>query len=151
MSEDSVAAKAHPEVAGWVLGALGPYESAEFPGHLRECAGCAAELERLEPVRRLLDTAAPAVDPPAGLQARILVAVRRAAATRQRRRRASRLAAAAAGVILLVVLAAVQFWPQPGASVRTTLAATGLGGRPPGRRPRTRPQTGGPSSCRSAA
>ncbi len=133
MSEDAAEPGVHAEVAGWVLGALGPYESAEFPGHLRECAGCAAEVERLEPVRRLLDTAVTEAELPAGLQARTLGAVQRAAAARQRRRRASWLTSAAAGVIFLAVLAAVQFWPQPGASVRIGLtavpqAAGGLGG-----------------------
>jgi hypothetical protein len=133
MSEDHAAARVHAEVAGWALGALGPYQSAEFPGHLRECAGCAAELERLEPVRLLLDTAAPEAELPAGLQARTLAAVQRKAAARQRRRRTSWLVSAAACVILLVVLAVVVFRPQPGTSVRfglapVALADGGLGG-----------------------
>ncbi len=133
MSEDPATPGVHAEVAGWALGALGPYESAEFPGHLRECAGCAAELQRLGPVRRLLDTAAPEAELPAGLQARTLGAVQRAAATRRQRRRAGWLTSAAAAVIVLAVLVGVQFRPQPGANVRIRLApvpqaAGGLGG-----------------------
>jgi hypothetical protein len=136
MSDDPGAASVHAEVAGWVLGALGSYQSAEFPGHLRECPGCAAELERLEPVGRLLDTAAPEAELPTALRARTLEAVQQAAAARQRRRRASWLTSAAACVILLAVLAAlavVHFRPQPGASVSFGLAPVpraggGLGG-----------------------
>ncbi|HUK71284.1 MAG TPA: anti-sigma factor [Streptosporangiaceae bacterium] len=134
MSEDSADVRVHAEVAGWVLGSLGPRQSAEYPGHLRECAGCADELERLEPVRRLLDTAAPEAELPASLQTRTLDAVRRAAAARQRRRRTTWLtSAAAACVILLAVIAVAVFRPQPGVSVRFALAAVpqsdgGLGG-----------------------
>ncbi len=133
MSEDRADARVHAEVAGWALGALGSHESAEFPGHLRDCAGCAAELERLRPVRRLLDTAAPAAELPTDLQARTLGAVQRAAAARQRRRRTSWLASAAAGIVFLAGLAVVHFRPQPGTSVHIRLApirtaAGGLGG-----------------------
>lgn len=69
----------HPEVAGWVLGALDPDETGSFWDHLGSCEECQAELAELQPVARMLATAAPAVQPPADLQARTLASVQQAA------------------------------------------------------------------------
>lgn len=127
--------------------------SGEFPGHLRECADCAAELDRLEPVRRLLHTTAQVAELPPGLQARTLETVRRAAAAGRWRRCASWAGSIAAGVILLTVLVGMQFWPQPGASVSFRLASVpladgGLGGlarQQAGDRPRDCERVVGPA------
>ncbi|MDQ2874883.1 MAG: zf-HC2 domain-containing protein [Actinomycetota bacterium] len=70
----------HPDVAGWVLGALDPDHAERFAGHLLSCEECRAAVSDLEPVARLLqnpvagaDTAA--VKPPADLEARTLTRV----------------------------------------------------------------------------
>ena len=65
----------HPEVAGWVLGALDPGEAGRFEEHLRTCGECQAAVADLEPVARLLRQE----KPPADLQARTLASVERAA------------------------------------------------------------------------
>src|ERR1022692_2697764 len=74
----------HPDVAGWVLGALDPDDAERFAEHLLSCEECQAAVTELEPVARLLqnpiaevDTAA--VKPPADLGARTLTRVEWAA------------------------------------------------------------------------
>jgi hypothetical protein len=64
-----------PDVAGWVLGALDPADAAAFETHLGSCEVCQAAVAELEPVARSLRVAAPAAEPPAGLQARTIAAV----------------------------------------------------------------------------
>lgn len=76
---DTGAELGHPEVAGWVLGALDPEETGSFWDHLGSCGECQAELAELQPVARMLASAAPAVQPPADLQARTLARVKQAA------------------------------------------------------------------------
>lgn len=73
----------HPEVAGWVLGALDQYEAGKFREHLESCAGCQAAAAELQPAARMLRMAAPAIQPPADLQDRTLASVARAAGARQ--------------------------------------------------------------------
>ena len=51
----------HPEVAGWVLGALDRDEAGRFEEHLRSCGECQAAVAELEPVARMLLEAAPAL------------------------------------------------------------------------------------------
>jgi hypothetical protein len=68
----------HPDVAGWVLGALDPADAAAFETHLGSCADCRAAVADFEPVARSLRLAAPAVEPPADLQARTIAAVQQA-------------------------------------------------------------------------
>jgi Anti-sigma-K factor rskA/Putative zinc-finger len=71
---------AHPEAAGWVLGILDPGDADRFAGHLQSCPDCRAAVAELGPAARLLQTAAPAGEPPDELQARTLDAVAQAAA-----------------------------------------------------------------------
>lgn len=68
----------HVEVAVYVLGGLRADEAAAFEGHLVECAACQVDLEAFRGLPALLDQAA-AAQPPRGLRARTLRAVRRAA------------------------------------------------------------------------
>ena len=79
----------HPEVTGWVLGALDPDEAESFQEHLRSCGECQAAVAAFEPVARMLQTAAPAVQPPPDLQARTLASVERAANGTRRAARTS--------------------------------------------------------------
>jgi hypothetical protein len=95
---------AHPEAAGWVLGALGAGDAEWFAGHLPSCPDCRAAVAEFGPTARLLATAAPADLPPSGLQARTLAGVARAATdarrSRRRRGRSARILALAAVVII---------------------------------------------------
>jgi len=77
--------RGHPEVAGWLLGALDSEETGEYWDHLGSCEECQAEVAGLQPVARMLATAAPAVRPPADLQARTLARVEQAARARPAR------------------------------------------------------------------
>ena len=70
---------AHPEAAGWVLGALDPDDAEWFAGHLPSCPDCRAAVAEFGPAARLLVTAAPADLAPPGLQARTLAGVTLAA------------------------------------------------------------------------
>ena len=70
----------HPDVAGWVLQALDHDDAMSFASHLRECAECRAAVDEFKPVARAMAQAAPALEPPAGLGARTVVAVQQAAA-----------------------------------------------------------------------
>ena len=85
----------HPDLAGYVLGALDPGETAAFEQHLAGCDACRAEVEQLRGLPDLLDQAAPPVEVPPGLRERTFAAVERAAAG-SRRRPPLRLAAVAA-------------------------------------------------------
>ena len=71
----------HPEVAGWVLGALDRAEADAFGRHVWSCAQCQAEAAEFEAVARALDRPVPTAEPPAGLEARVLAAVQHAATT----------------------------------------------------------------------
>ncbi len=63
------------ESAGlYVLDALEPAERAAFEAHLRSCEECAAEVRSLRSVAAALPAAAPLVDPPAALRARVMAA-----------------------------------------------------------------------------
>jgi Anti-sigma-K factor rskA/Putative zinc-finger len=82
--------RAHPEAAGWVLGILDPGDADRFAEHLRSCPDCRAAVAELDPTARLLQTAAPAGEPPEELQARTLNAVAQAAAPARPDRQSSR-------------------------------------------------------------
>ena len=69
----------HPEVAGWVLGALDRSDSGAFGEHLRSCSRCQATVAEFESVAAALGRPVPADEPPAGLEARVLAAVQRMA------------------------------------------------------------------------
>jgi hypothetical protein len=75
MPYDAQHAIEHPEVAGWVLGALGPDDLAAFEEHLQCCEQCQAEATEFAPVGEGLKFAAPAVEPPADLELKTVAAV----------------------------------------------------------------------------
>jgi hypothetical protein len=70
----------HPDVAGWVLHALDHDDAVSFAAHLHHCEECRAAVAELRPAARAMAHAAPALEPPADLGARTLVAVQQAAA-----------------------------------------------------------------------
>lgn len=78
-------ALAHPDVAGWALGALDPDDAQAFETHLGTCHECQAAAAEFEAVAASFKLAAPAVEPPADLEARTVAAVQHAvlAASRQ--------------------------------------------------------------------
>jgi hypothetical protein len=69
----------HPEVAGWVLGALDRAEADAFGRHVWSCAQCQVATAEFEAVAKALDRPVPADEPPAGLEARVLAAIQHAA------------------------------------------------------------------------
>jgi anti-sigma-K factor RskA len=99
---DPVAPHPHPDLAGYVLGALDPGERAAFEQHLAGCDTCRAEVEELQGLPALLDRAAPPIEVPPGLRERTFAAVERAAAGR-RRGPLLRLAAVAAALVVALV------------------------------------------------
>ncbi len=107
----------HPDLAGYVLGALDPGEVGAFEAHLAACPECRQELAELEGLPAMLERATPPVELPPGLRERTFAAVDRAAAeaeseaaaqagartARPGARRSLRwLAVAAAAVVILV-------------------------------------------------
>ncbi len=70
----------HPDLAGYLLGALDPDEVAAFEAHLTGCPACRQELAELEGLPAMLEQAAPPLEVPAGLRERTFAAVERAAA-----------------------------------------------------------------------
>jgi anti-sigma-K factor RskA len=99
---DHVAQHPHPDLAGYVLGALDPGETAAFEQHLAGCDICRAEVAELRGLPELMRRAAPPVEVPAGLRERTFAAVERAAASR-RRGPLLRLAAVAAALVVALV------------------------------------------------
>jgi anti-sigma-K factor RskA len=96
----------HPDLGGYVLGALEPAERADFEEHLAGCERCQAEVAELRGLPALLEQAAPPVEVPPSLRERTFAAVERAAA-QQRRRRRLRLALTAVAACLVLVVAFV--------------------------------------------
>lgn len=70
----------HLDAAGWVLSALDADDAVRFMQHLQSCAECRATIDDFRPVAHAMARAAPALEPPADLGARTLVAVQQAAA-----------------------------------------------------------------------
>jgi anti-sigma-K factor RskA len=156
---DQVAPHPHPDLAGYVLGALDPGETAAFEQHLAGCETCRAEVEELQGLPELIDRAAPPIEVPPGLRERTFAAVERAAGAR-RRAPMLRLVGVAAALIVALLGGAVvsQFGgggrgqvielalaPQPGVSGRATaelrrvddgvaidMEVSGLAPNPPG-------------------
>jgi anti-sigma-K factor RskA len=93
----------HPDLAGYVLGALDPGEAAAFEQHLAGCDACRAEVEELQGLPALMEQAAPPVEVPPGLRERTFAAVERAAAGSRRRGPLLRLAAVAAALVIALV------------------------------------------------
>jgi anti-sigma-K factor RskA len=96
----------HPDLGGYVLGALEPAERADFEEHLAGCERCQAEVAELRGLPALLEQAAPPVKVPPSLRERTFAEVERAAA-QQRRRRRLRLALTAVAACLVLVVAFV--------------------------------------------
>jgi hypothetical protein len=109
----------HPDVAGWVLGALDLKESVLFETHLESCPQCQQAVTELGTTAQMLKTAnslpgmqlAGGPEPPPDLQARTLARVQRAARKTARRRWSPRwalpvgAAAAAAAAAIALILA----------------------------------------------
>ena len=116
----------HPDVAGWVLGALDPSEAGRFEEHLRSCGECQAAVAELEPVARVFRKAVPAAgptaaaEPPADLQARTIDSVEQAAAAGPAARVAvsrrwdAKIPSLAAAVIIAAVLSVTFLVSRPG-------------------------------------
>jgi hypothetical protein len=79
MVYDARHALEHPEVAGWALGSLDPDDVAAFEQHLRTCDQCRGEVAEFTPVAKSLALSAPAVEPPADLELKVVAAVQYAA------------------------------------------------------------------------
>jgi len=79
MVYDARHALEHPEVAGWALGSLDPGDAAAFEQHLQTCEQCRGEVAEFTPVAMSLALAAPAVEPPADLELKVVAAVQYAA------------------------------------------------------------------------
>ncbi len=127
---------AQPDVAGYVLGVLEPDEAAAFAAHIEGCRACRDEVADLAGAGELLARAAPAVDVPAGLEARTFAAIAAAdyGPTPARRRRwdgARRLVAAAAAVVLVGVgITVVRQATEPEAAVAQVIELEAPGGGP---------------------
>jgi len=100
---DQVAPHPHPDLAGYVLGALDPGETAAFEQHLAGCDACQAEVDDLQGLPELMDRAAPPIEVPPGLRERTFAAVERAAAPSRRRGPLLRLAAVAAALVVALL------------------------------------------------
>jgi anti-sigma-K factor RskA len=100
---DHVAPHPHPDLAGYVLGALDPGETAAFEQHLAGCDACRAEVDDLQGLPELMDRAAPPIEVPPGLRERTFAAVERAAAGSRRRGPLLRLAAVAAALVVALL------------------------------------------------
>lgn len=70
----------HVDLVAYLLGGMAEDEQAGVERHLHGCSACTAEIAELRPATRLLERAAPAAHPPAGLERRTLEAVAEAAA-----------------------------------------------------------------------
>ena len=92
----------HPDLVEWALGQLDDSDERALETHLRTCPDCRATADELLGAHVALQRAAPPIEVPPGLEARVL--------PRSRRRRVPRvlwglapLAAAAAAAVVLVV------------------------------------------------
>ncbi len=128
---------AHPEAAGWVLGILDPDDADQFRRHVWYCRDCQAAVAELGPAARLLQTAAPAAAPPAGLQARTLAGVTQAAAAARRGERHSRwrgwnvrMLALAAAVVFAAAVSAGLLLSRPAPAEAYTVALHSQPGLP---------------------
>ena len=99
---DHVAPHPHPDLAGYVLGALDPGETAAFEQHLAGCDACRAEVDDLQGLPELMDRAAPPIEVPPGLRERTFAAVEQAAGARRRAPLLRLVAVAAALVVALL-------------------------------------------------
>jgi anti-sigma factor RsiW len=100
-------ARHRDDVAPYLLGALNDLERQAFERHLRGCAECRDELERLQPAAAALPGSVEQVEPPPGLKRRLMAEVEgdsKVVALPPRRRRPARLIAVAAVALLALVV-----------------------------------------------
>jgi hypothetical protein len=98
-------ARHRDDVGAYLLGALNDLERQAFEHHLRGCADCQEELERLRPAAEALPGSVVQLDPPPGLKKRLMAEVERdtrpqRAPARRPLFRLPRLAFAAAALLL---------------------------------------------------
>jgi hypothetical protein len=74
----------HPEVAGWVLGALDPPDAEAFGEHLASCSQCQRAVAEFEAVARAFRYPVPDAEPPPELEAKVLASVQHAVLTARR-------------------------------------------------------------------
>ncbi len=135
----------HPDVAGWVLGALSTDDAAAFDKHLQSCPVCQDAVTDLEPIAAAMGRAAAEPLPPPELFGRTLAAVTEAVAATDPGRPAARrlvpfwrswnlrlvglMGAAATAVVVIAVFAFVWLSAAPaGPGQAFTIALHG----PPG-------------------
>jgi hypothetical protein len=111
-------ARHRDDVAAYLLGALNDLERQAFQRHLRGCAECQEELERLRPAAEALPAAVEQLAPPPGLKRRLMAEVE----PRRARNMPTRLLAVAA--VLLLGLAVAIGISQLGGDETRTLTAT---------------------------
>src|SRR4051794_26745465 len=101
-------ARYRDDVGAYLVGALNDLERQAFERHLRGCADCRDDLDRLRPAADALPGSVTQLDPPPGLKQRLMAEVEadaRVAAPRPARWRPARLAAVAAVVLVGLVVA----------------------------------------------
>src|SRR5262249_54274570 len=107
-------AELHDEAAELALGILDGERRAEALAHLDGCARCRALVEDLAEVADLVVATAPAIEPPAGFESRVLVAIGAdPVPPRVARRPRTRLAVAAALAAAAALVVAVVVWADP--------------------------------------
>lgn len=114
----------------WVLGALDERDAAAFEAHLRICAECRAEVERLRVPADALALATEQVAPPPALKDRIMREVAPPRPAQQRRRwllRPAPVAALAAATLAVGIAVGVLVSPG-GESTRTVRAQVTMAG-----------------------
>jgi len=129
---------AHPDLAGYLLGALTPAEAEAFEAHLSDCEACGRESGALGALPELLASAAPPFDVPPGLADRVLATIAPPPLRAPRRSRwrlfvPLATATATAVAVLVVALSAGGEGPEryalrgAGADVSATVRTTGVG------------------------
>jgi uncharacterized RDD family membrane protein YckC len=143
----------HPDVAGYLLGALEPDEARDFADHLAGCPACQAELDALAALPGLLADLPPSVVLPPGLEARTFALIDDeargpdivggsagvgppsgapiVAITSARRRRAGRILTAAAAAVVVVAAGlglASRLRPTPAPAIATIRLISADGG-----------------------
>jgi len=116
---------------GYALGCLDPEDVGAVRAHLPRCAACRVELESYGVVVDLLASAAPAAEPPAGLELRILRGLKAPRPSRSRSWRPALSAMAAVFVAALVTGNLLQWTgviQRPGPAGATPLMTATLAG-----------------------
>jgi anti-sigma factor RsiW len=106
------------DVGAYLLGALNDVERRAFERHVRECAECQDELDRLRPAADVLPASVEQVAPPPGLKKRVMAEVE----PPRRRLPAVWLAAAAVVLALAVAFGVTQLGPDDTRTVTATVA-----------------------------